>query len=454
MQQSLNTKHLVIIALCALVSGLMHGPINSVLPALYAEEFGLNLAVLGSLLLAARLFDAVSDPMIGLLSDRTQSRFGKRKPWILPGAILVSIAGYFLFNPHAGAGAFYFLFFFMLIYLAWTIQEIPFGAWMLELSRDTSDRAKINGYRGVGVLIGTVLFTLAPTIIPGAGGEMSFHVLSIIAIAMILIVPLSSVALVKYVPQGDVIDQEDRPTLKEMWRALTSNKPFVAFVIAYLFLGLHYGFFWSLAFIFMDAYLGIGNRYTEVFLPFFLMAPIAIPCWVFLMKRVGKYRVVASAYSATLFILPLPWFITPGEHAFSLLLGYFIISGFFYPLFMVPMPTILGDIIDHDEIKTGKNRSAQYLAVLTFLAKTTQAFGISLGLILVGLSGFELGAETQSDEGVLGLRIVYSFFPALTLLPGVILLWRFPINDRNQKDIADGIARLRQSRQTEEVAAS
>jgi len=444
MRARVRTEYLLIVALAALVSGLMHGPINSVLPALYSSEFGIDLALIGTLLLAARLFDAISDPLIGLFSDKTQSKFGKRKPWIAPGAVMVAVFGYFLFTPGENANAAYFLAFFMLLYFAWTVQEIPFAAWILELSRDTKERARINGFRGAGILAGTILFTLAPTLIPDANGEMSFKVLNIVAIIMLVAVPLASFLLIAIVPQGEVIQDAPPPKFTELWSAVISNRPFLIFIAAYLFLGMHYGFFWSLAFIYMDSYLGIGDKYTQLFLPFFMIAPLAIPCWVWLMNRFGKYRVVAVAYTITLFILPLPWFISPGPQSFYPLLAYYVVSGFFYPLFMVPMMTILGDIIDLDEVNTGKNRSGQYLAVLTFMAKTTQALGVSLGLIIVGLAGFQPGAETQTEQGVLGLRIVFNFFPALTLLPAVLILWRFPITDQSQKDIERRLRNMRQ----------
>ena len=437
------TGHLWIIASVALVSGLMHGPINSVLPALYASRFGLDLALLGTLLLAARVFDAVTDPLIGIMSDRTRSKYGQRKPWIVAGSLLVPIGGYLLFSPIDNAGAAYFLLCYMLLYLAWTIQEIPAGAWVLEMSRDTKQRARINGYRGTGILLGTIAFTVAPLVIPAANGSMNFEVLHYVALAMFVAVPVSTFLLVRFVPQGESVANQERPRFSEIWSSLRGNRPFLVFVVAYLFLGMHYGFWWSLAFIFIDSYLGLGTQYTALFLPFFLAAPLAVPIWVRLMNRFGKYRVVTLAYGATLFFLPAPWFIQPGEHAFAMMLAYFILSGLFYPLFMVPMMTILGDIIDYDEVKTGKNRSAQYMSVLTFMAKTTQALGISLALIVVGLAGYQPGAEVQSEQGVLGLRAVYSFFPAITLLPAVLILWKFPINDENQKELQRDILALR-----------
>ena len=159
-----------------MVSAIMHGPIVGIVPALYATEFGLDLALIGTVLLLARVFDAVTDPMIGYLSDRTTSPYGKRKPWIVGGAILTAISIYFLYTPGESATMMYFLSFSILLYLAWTLMEIPYTAWLLEMSRETEQRTRLNAARIFALLAGGIFFYMAPQIVPESGGRMDFEV--------------------------------------------------------------------------------------------------------------------------------------------------------------------------------------------------------------------------------------------------------------------------------------
>ena len=109
MSTNITKTQLVLFSLPWVVSAVMHGPVAGVLPALYSEQFALDLTFIGTVLLIARVFDAVTDPMIGFLSDRTVSRFGKRKPWITAGAALTVFALWFLYRPGDSASMAYFL---------------------------------------------------------------------------------------------------------------------------------------------------------------------------------------------------------------------------------------------------------------------------------------------------------------------------------------------------------
>ena len=114
-------------------------PLVLFVPPLYGE-LGLSLASMGFILMLARLSDVFTDPLIGLLSDRTKISLGRRKPWILLGSPLLAISTYFLFVPPDQPDLLYFLLSVMGIYLAFTIIQIPFASWGAELSGDYNER--------------------------------------------------------------------------------------------------------------------------------------------------------------------------------------------------------------------------------------------------------------------------------------------------------------------------
>lgn len=128
-------------------------PITNFLPVFYAQTFGISLAALGAIFLLERLWGAFADPLVGVLSDRTRSRFGRRKPWIAAGAALYGLATLALFFPLVGVTPFYLGAALFVFYLGWSMIQIPYLAWSGEISgeyhehphRDVRDRRRFHG---------------------------------------------------------------------------------------------------------------------------------------------------------------------------------------------------------------------------------------------------------------------------------------------------------------------
>ena len=158
----LSPLRLTFFALPAMTFSIMSGPATGILPALYAKELGVDLTTIGMVLLIARMFDAVTDPLIGFFSDRTRTPIGRRKPWVIGGTAMSVIGISFLFNPPAGADAYYFLLWSLVMYLAWTLLLIPHTAWATELSGNYHERSRIASYRAAAGNIGSFIFMVMP----------------------------------------------------------------------------------------------------------------------------------------------------------------------------------------------------------------------------------------------------------------------------------------------------
>ena len=138
------------------------GPL-AIVHSIYAKHFGLSLATIATVLLVARLFDAVSDPAIGYCSDRYHAKNGTRKPFIVIGGLLLVISSYFLFSPAPSAvNPVYFLLCLLAWYIAFSLFEIPQLSWGAELVIDSPARTKLYGLRNLGVNAGLMLFYLVP----------------------------------------------------------------------------------------------------------------------------------------------------------------------------------------------------------------------------------------------------------------------------------------------------
>src|ERR1700676_3932765 len=124
----------------------------------YATEMGLSSRLIGTVMVVARIFDAIIDPIIGYLSDRSAHLWGGRKPWLAAGAVVSSVAVAFLYAPHKGIGAGYYLGWTICLYFGWTMAIIPYDAWGPENSSEYPDRTRIFPYRATAYYLGSLLF--------------------------------------------------------------------------------------------------------------------------------------------------------------------------------------------------------------------------------------------------------------------------------------------------------
>ena len=142
----------------------------AIIQGIYAKYYGLSLTTIAAIVLAARLFDAISDPLIGYYIDRYHRRTGTRKPFMLAGGLCFIVSSYFLYVPsdfgssgiQAEISATYFAFWFICFYLAWTLFEIPHIAWAGELAPTSQDKTKIYSVRSIAGNFGLLLFYTIP----------------------------------------------------------------------------------------------------------------------------------------------------------------------------------------------------------------------------------------------------------------------------------------------------
>ncbi len=140
-------------------------PLAIWIPAHYAGGLGLSLAAVGTILMLARFTDVISDPLMGELSDRWQTRFGRRKPWVLIGTPLMMLGVYKLFIPPEGVGLGYFLIWLTLFFLGSTIIALPHRAWGAELSPDYHQCSRVTAARELFVLVGLMVAASVPMVI-------------------------------------------------------------------------------------------------------------------------------------------------------------------------------------------------------------------------------------------------------------------------------------------------
>ena len=178
-------------------------PVLVFIPKFYTSDMGVPLAVAGSVILAVRIFDVFTDPLFGIISDKTRTPWGRRRPWIALAVPIMMLSIYKLFMPPDGAGAMHMFVWMMLLSIATTIMIIPYYAWAAELSPDYNERSRITGWRSMMGVVGSLSAQLAPAaalLFFGIGGSGS--VLQIVGVTMLILMPICVLLTVTRVPES------------------------------------------------------------------------------------------------------------------------------------------------------------------------------------------------------------------------------------------------------------
>ena len=271
----------------ALPLAALNLPFYVYLPTFYVRELGIDLAVVGGILLVARVLDVVTDPIIGTLGDRTSTRFGRRRPWVLASVPLLLLASWQLFLPPDDAGGLYLFVWSSLAYLAWTMILLAYSAWGAELSPDYNERSRIFGARESFVILGVLTAAALPTVIgsdPGSAVTMA-SIFWMMAVAM----PVATLILLWRIDERRYIEAHAIPFVTGVRTAL-ANRPFRQLIFAYLLNGVANGLPATLFLLFVQHVIAAPDAGGPLLLLYFASGLVAIPFWLAVSYRIGKHR--------------------------------------------------------------------------------------------------------------------------------------------------------------------
>lgn len=408
-------------------------PAQILLAGMYAKYFGLSLTAIAAVVFTARLFDAVTDPLIGYWSDRYRARTGTRKPWVIIGGLGLVVSSYFLYVPPNNVSVVYFAGWYFTFYLSLTIAEVPHLAWGGELASSSSDKTRIYSIRVSCQFFGQLLFTIAPLLpfLAGKGFTPETLKWSVLASAVVI---LPMLVLVTFTPNGRASTKSKQESPRLLLNAIIHNKPLLILLTGFFLISLGYGFYIGLSFIFADAYLGLGDQLPLVF-ALSTFAGLAGAGLVYKLARyIEKARICALAVILTSLALAGLGLLGPGSGALAFLIGLTCIIYLGNAMIQATVLSQLSDIADYGVWKFRIDRAATYFSTYLFLQKVIIGIGGSLGLGIVGWYGFDATGITHTEGSISGLRLAIAYLPALLMLVSLIAISKSPI-DANRHSI-------------------
>ncbi|WP_340150524.1 MFS transporter [uncultured Sneathiella sp.] len=421
---------LILYALTAFVVALPTIPVYIHLPALYGVELGLGLAATGLFLLLARLFDTVSDPVIGYLSDQYGFRGARRKPWIAIGAVVAGFGLYKILNPPSDVGGLYLLLWSIVLYTGWTMVSVPYLAWGAELVDDYDDRTRLTSWREAMTLVGIFGAGALAAITADMGWASSESIGAIAWLAIGLgavVIPL----LLWYVPDGPVERQGQSTLTGAYFSSVISNGPFLRLLGAWFLNGLANGIPAALFFIYLEFGLGAGEEIRPLFILAYFGAGIAsIPIWLKLSKQFGKHRTWCWAMAAAaLAFISVPVLPSGAFTAFAIVC---LITGMALGADLTLPPAMQADVLDYDRWRFKEERAGIQFALWGMSTKLALALSVGLALPALEVLGFDPDAPTEAGKSA--ITVIYAFVPVVIKIAAITVVWRFPLT-RKRHDI-------------------
>jgi Na+/melibiose symporter-like transporter len=421
-------------------------PILAILPSFYVNFSGGELASYATAIFISRLVYSCSGPVVGYLSDRFTTRWGRRKPWMIAGTIVEVISVYLVFVPPAHAGPTYFAWTAALALFGFSMIDVPYIAWGSEMTRDYAGRSLIASYRAVFAVLGQVFFLTLP-MVPAFGGKNLLEASTIARlgfVAILLLVVTMSIALL-WSPKAQA--EETAPAEAGVFRLIADmarNVPMLYLTGATVFAFLGYCMQLTVGLQFM-ASIGFAGAFTSITLAGLVISIVSVPFWERLTRRIGKNKCWAIALVVSFIGLPAYFVVAPIFGTFAALVVSSIVLALPNTYMLTSLPySIMGDVIDYDELKTGSNRAANYSAIILLAIRWQTAIGGAIAFFILGAMHFDVH-KVNPHAVQPAMLVAYFIVPGIFILLAVACTWPFPIDARRAAIIRK---RLEKSRAT------
>ncbi|MBS2012208.1 MAG: MFS transporter [Deltaproteobacteria bacterium] len=420
-------------------------PMFVYLPRFYSDVVGVSVTTLGVIVLAGRAIDAFTDPFIGWASDRTRTRFGRRRPWIAVAAPLLAATVLALYLPPEGSETLRTVWcavFVTVFFLLLTGLVVPYRALGPELVRDFDDRNTLFSVREGLFVVGSAVAMAGPPLLARlmetSSERARFAVFAAIAAPLLL---AAAAACVVFVREPTRHAAEEIPRVKERRKPSLGlgQRPFAVLLAAYTIAALGNNLPGALATYYATYVLGVEN--VGLYLVAFLAAGLAaLPLWNFAARRFGKKQAWLAALAVN--TVPFACVFPLGRGDTTLFAVLVVLSGLGAIATVALAPSMQADAIDHDELVSGERRDGQLIGLWMIAEKLAAAIGVGVALPLLGAVGYRPNVE-QTPAVLLALRILYVVVPCVCNALAFVVLLAYPIDRAAHVAITEALAQRR-----------
>lgn len=413
----------------------------------FTNVAGIRPGVAGTILLIGKIWDAVNDPIIGVLSDRTQSRWGRRLPWLLYGAVPFGLL-FFLqwlvptFSSQAATNGTALFWYYVIVGIVfnslYTIVNLPYTALTPELTQDYNERTTLNSFRFAfsigGSIVSLILAQIIFSLIPDP--KQHYFVLGAVC-AVIAVLPLywcvwgTRQRVAAFEAQRHEAHNPESLGFLEQLRIVFNNKPFLYVTGIYFCSWLGVQITAAIVPYFVVNCMGLKDRdIPGLIIAIQATALIMLFVWSYISTRAGKKAVYFMGMVLWIGAQAGLFFLQPSQrnlmYVLAVIAGFGVSTAYLIPWSMMP------DVIELDELRTGQRREGIFYGFMILLQKV----GLALGLFFVGQAlewaGFVASTPGQAvpqqpDSALLAIRLAIGPLPTICLILGLVLAYFYPI---------------------------
>jgi len=440
-----------------MLANQMFPAVLSIFMVVLVQDLGFPGWMWGVLFFLPRVFDSITDPIMGFISDNTKSRWGRRRQYVFVGAVIMGLAFVVMWQLYRENGVDYNFTYFLLcsfaFYLGLTIFSVPYVAMGYEMSNDFHERTSI---MAVAQWIGQWAWVIAPwfwVIMYDQGWFPSAEVATRqLAVGVGIICMLFAMVPAIFLKSKSTLNADYSPltikniggSLKEIFDGFKEafrSKPFVKLCISTFFIFNAFNTIAAFSFFIIVWYLykgdaGAAGVWPTLFgsLASLVTTFLVIPTVAYMSKKIGKKKAFLWSQGISVIGYLMLWFLfVPGKpFMFIFALPFFSFGiGSLFTLMM----SMTADVIDLDELNTGKRREGIFGAIYWWMVKFGFAIAGGLSGAIMTLVGFDSTLAVQPDGAITGLRIFYSGFPILGTLVSLYVMRNYDVTEERANEI-------------------
>ena len=424
--------------------------LSMVLAVFLTDVVGLRPAYVAIVVFIGRTWDYINDPIVGHIADRTQTKWGRYRPYMLWSAIPFGITFILLWvvppiESQIGLVVYYSAIYFI-HEAATTFGLIPYVAMTPTLTSNYDERTTLTSYRMVFSMIGSLIAVVGPLAILGTIDASKKELIFYVMIAMGAISALPMIGTFFGVEEK-IEPPEERPKLKASLKAAFSNKPFRYAMGIYLFsiTGLEIGS--AMTLYFFRYSLGIAEE-AEIFAAImFVVGIVMIPFWNFVSKKLDKAK--AFMIGTGLMILTriaLMFFTTATPRIYLYIVT--VLAGFAFSAGQSLPWAIMPDPVEYDEYKTGKRREGMFYSLIILCKSIAVSISLPLLLVIMDASGYVANAEVQSQSAGFMIKFLFNILPSFVFAGAILCAALYPLNRSKFEEIQTELKARRKGSKT------
>jgi Na+/melibiose symporter-like transporter len=392
-------------------------PVSVYLPNYYSRDLGVSLSGVAWAFATVRLFDLFFDPALGLVMDRTNTRFGRFRPFVVLGAPVTLIAIYMLFMAQPGISPAYILAWLIVAFVGQSTTQLGHMSWAAQAAAEYHERSRIYGWWQAFTVTGMLLILTLPVIVAKLGGS-DIQGIQAMGWFVIVTMPIGIALALFAMPEPPVRAAHAVVRLGQYWQMIRQINV-LRLLGTDILLGTAVAIAASLLFFYFEAVRGFGRAATsQLLLVYFVGALCGAPIWSRLALRIGKHRALMTA--AIVYAVAQTSVLIPTSNLISVLVVMFL-AGLPFSAGSILLKAMMADVGDEVRLRTGVDQTGMLFSLLTGSIKIGSTVAVFGSFQLLGAAGFEAkaGAENGPDA-LMALSLTFAVIPATM---GLVAAW-------------------------------